>query len=64
MNSLITFIMLATVLGMASTNLSLPLVSDAGQIAAPQGVVTGFNSFMVLCLSVTGLGFVLAFKSK
>jgi len=49
---------------MASVNLSLPLVSDAGQIAAPQDIVTGFNSFMVLCLSVTGLGFVLAFKSK
>jgi len=63
-NSFITFVLLATVLGMASVNLSLPLVSDTEQIAIPQDIVTGFNSFMVLCLSVTGLGFVLAFKSK
>lgn len=63
MNSFITFILLALGLGMASVNLSLPLVSEAGQYAM-QGVATGINSFMVLCLSVAGVGFVLAFKSK
>ena len=63
MNSFITFIVLATGLGMASTNLSLPLVSNVGQTVA-QGAASGFNSFMFLCLSVAGLGFVLAFKSK
>lgn len=56
-----TFVLLATVLGMASVNLSLPLVVDTGQIAT-QGIVTGVNGFITLCLSVSGLGFVLAFK--
>ena len=63
MNSFITFVLLALGLGMASVNLSLPLVSDAGYYAA-QGAATGLNGFMIICLSVTGLGFVLAFKSK
>ncbi len=63
MNSFITFVLLATGLGMASVNLSLPLVAEVGQTAA-QGMVTGFNSFVVLCLSAAGLGFVLAFRSK
>ena len=62
-NSFITFVVLATVLGMASVNLSLPLVPGAG-LHALHGTASGFTSFMVLCLSVAGLGFVLAFKSK
>ena len=63
MNSFITFIVISTVLGMASVNLSLPLVNDAGQSAA-QGVASGFNGFMISCLSIAGLGLVLAFKAK
>ena len=63
MNSFITFVLLAVGLGMASVNLSLPLVSDTGYYAA-QGAATGMNSFMIMCLSVAGLGFALAFKSK
>lgn len=63
MNSFITFVLLALGLGMASVNLSLPLLTATGQYAVP-GAASGINGFMIICLSVTGLGFVLAFKSK
>ena len=63
MNSFITFVLLALGLGMASVNLSLPLLGEASQLTA-QGAVNGMNGFMIFCLSVTGLGFVLAFKTK
>ena len=63
MNSFITFVLLALGLGMASVNLSLPLVTDTGYYAA-QGAANGLNGFMVSCLGVAGLGFALAFKSK
>jgi hypothetical protein len=62
-NSFITFVLLALGLGMASVNLSLPLVTDTSYHAA-QGAASGLNGFMIMCLGVTGLGFVLAFKSK
>ena len=63
MNSFITFVLLALGLGMASVNLSLPLVTETGYHTV-QGAATGLNGFMIICLSATGLGFVLAFKSK
>ena len=63
MNSFITFVLLALGLGMASVNLSLPLLGEAGQLTA-QGAANGMNGFMIFCLSVTGLGLVLAFKTK
>jgi len=62
-NSFITFVLLAVGLGMASVKLSLPLLTETGQYAA-QGAANGMNGFMILCLSVAGLGFALAFKSK
>lgn len=64
MNGFITFVVLTTVLGMAGVNLSLPLVAEAGQAAAHHGLATGFNGFMGLCLSVAGVGLVLALKAK
>ena len=62
-NSFITFVVLATVLGMTSVNLSLPLLAGAGQTAT-QIMVTGLNEFTVLCLSVVGAGLLLAVKEK
>ena len=62
-NSFITFVVLATVLGMTGVNLSLPLLAGAGQTAA-QIMVTGLNEFTVLCLSVVGVGLLLAVKEK
>ncbi len=63
MNSFITFVVFATVLGMTGVNLSMSMITGFEQTAA-QGMVAGFNSFIVLCLSVAGVGFILAFKSK
>ncbi|MDH5447103.1 MAG: hypothetical protein OEY52_16260 [Gammaproteobacteria bacterium] len=63
MNSFITFVLLAVGLGMASVNLSMPVVEQTGYYAA-QGAVTGMNSFMMICISVAGFGLVMAFKSK
>ena len=61
-NSFITFVLLAVGLGMASVNLSLPLVSETGYYLTqgPQG----FDSFMVICFSIAGIGLVLAYNSK
>ena len=61
MHSFLTFVLLAVGLGMASVNLSLPLVTEAAYYSA-QGASTGMNGFMILGLSA--LGFVLVLKTK
>ena len=60
MNGLITFVLLTLGLAIASVNLSMPLVSTG--YALQQGAI--FDSFMVICFSIAGIGLLLAYNSR
>ena len=60
-NSFITFVLLAVGLGMASVNLSLPLVNETGYVMQSSA---GLDGFMLICLSMVGIGLVMAYNAK